>query len=205
MTTKWMAFKWFCIVTGILILTCCTSSGEKIDTYGYKIYDVGPGGLKLAVRMMADGKELERGFIKGNKKEGVWTVYHHENNFVKYVTGYLNGMKNGAHLEFNDRGQLELEANYVKDVLHGPFVKYSFNRILNKSYYFMGKLDGTYEEYNERGQLQRTVEFNKGIEDGYLRYYGESGEITIEYFYENGQRISGGIIEKEENTVESDE
>ena len=189
-----------CILIGwlVLVFSACISSSEIFDSYGYKMTPVGTGGYILAEKKMADGKELERGFVRKNKKEGTWTTYHHDRDLIQYVTGYLNGQLNGTHLEFNENGNLVKEENYLNGVLHGAQTRYAFSRIVSQATYKMGKFDGTYKEYNDRGQLQRRVDFKDGKEHGYLRYYDAEGKVTIEYFYQNGERISGGMVEDNE-------
>jgi antitoxin component YwqK of YwqJK toxin-antitoxin module len=64
--------------------------------------------------------------------------------------------------------------------------------------YVNGELQGIMSEYDGRGNLQKETNFNKGQPHGDMLFYDESGDLMMQYKYENGNKLSGGIIEKEE-------
>ena len=47
----------------------------------------------------------------------------------------------------------------------------------------------------QTGRLQKEINYKMGVQDGYFRYYNESGQINMEYLYKDGEKISGGIVD----------
>jgi len=138
---------------------------------------------------------LEEGTLLNGKKNGNWTTYHPDNGRVATITSYINGKKNGIYLEFTNRGQVELRANYKDDTFDGTWASYKFGtRPIKEVNYKMGKIDGFYKEYHNNGKLQKEVGYKDGIQDGPFRQYNDEEKLIMEYEYKNGEKISGGVV-----------
>lgn len=171
-----------------------TEPMEEFDPNAYILSEVPGTDYQKAVRKAADGSTLEEGFIRNGEKTGTWVTYHPNSIVPKTVVSYLNGKYNGIYMEFNDRGYLELQAAYHNNLLDGPWAKYRFGRPTNEAEYKDGKLNGVYREYvMNTGKLQKEITYKDGVMNGPYRFYNEKGEVTLEYDYENGERIAGGI------------
>jgi antitoxin component YwqK of YwqJK toxin-antitoxin module len=95
------------------------------------------------------------------------------------------------------RGQIDMKAQYHQGQLHGSYIQYKFGKLLEQRTYNMGKLDGTVRTFDERNwKIKQEVQYKNGLQDGFFRYYDENGNVTLEYVYRNGEKISGGIINK---------
>ncbi|MCB0620362.1 MAG: hypothetical protein KDC43_16870, partial [Saprospiraceae bacterium] len=58
-----------------------------------------------------------------------------------------------------------------------------------------GLLHGTFTKYHENSDVvQQQVEFKDGKEHGKFRFFNEQGELTVEYDYENGKKVGGGMV-----------
>ena len=67
---------------------------------------------------------------------------------------------------------------------------------IRDSLYKDDKLEGTARTYDDRTfKLKQEVEYKDGKQDGFFRYYDEEGNVTLEYQYKNGEKVSGGIVE----------
>jgi len=152
-------------------------------------------GVSLAKKVGNNDILLEEGTLLNGKKNGTWTTYHPDNGRVATLTSYINGKKNGVYLEFTNRGQIELRANYRDDIFDGPYASYKFGtRPVKEIDYKMGKIDGFYKEYHNNGKLQKEVSYKNGVQDGPFRQYNDEEKMIMEYEYKNGEKVSGGVV-----------
>jgi antitoxin component YwqK of YwqJK toxin-antitoxin module len=61
--------------------------------------------------------------------------------------------------------------------------------------YFENELDGMKRKYQNNGKIQEEVEYSRGVQDGIYRFYDDQGNMTLDYLYKNGEKVSGGIVE----------
>ena len=43
---------------------------------------------------------------------------------------------------------------------------------------------------------KKKCSFKNGKQHGKLQFFDEAGNVTLEYMYDNGEKISGGIVEQ---------
>jgi antitoxin component YwqK of YwqJK toxin-antitoxin module len=197
---KYLIFMFFCFS-----ITACSNKGANnaagsIDLTGFEEENVpGANAIKVIKKDQA-GKTLEEGFISNGQRTGTWIVYHPDNDRIKSITNYINGDINGYHLEFTNRGQIEFKGAYQENEYNGKVSKYKFGRVLEEFQYNEGELDGQFSIFSDRGKIQRKGSYKKGKQDGLLQYFDDEGNVTLQYEYKNGEKISGGIVEKKEAT-----
>ena len=181
-----------------LFTSCNNGSGGSapvVDASGYILEAIPGSNIQIATVKDENGDVTEQGFLQNGVKVGTWTTYKAGNEFPQTIISYVDGQYTGPYLEFNDRGQLELKAGYLNNQLHGEWGKYKFGRPEKTASYKNGELDGIYKEYFVRdGKIQKEVSYKNGKEDGTMRYYNQEGEITVEYEFKNGEKVSGGIL-----------
>lgn len=190
--------KHLSFVFALILFASCQQSAPPVpaDLEGFTSEQVA-GSDAVRVTKKDGGDFLtEQGFLVNGAKDGTWTTYHPENK-IKIITNYIDGKKNGIHMELTNRGQIELLANYTNDQYDGPYAKYKFGRPQEEMTYVNGKLDGEMKVYfNSGGKLQKLITYKNGVQDGPLKFYDEEGNVTLEYTYKNGEKVSGGIVEK---------
>jgi len=186
----------FCL--SVFIISCGgnqSSAPVSADLGGFSITDFPGGKVQKAMRVDGGGKILEEGEVLDGTKSGTWVTYHAEGNRVKSITNFVNGRKNGLHMEMNDRGQVELQCYYADDILDGPWTKYKFGSRPEKEVnYKKGNFDGVYKTYHSNGKLQKEINYKDGIQDGTFKQYNDKEQLVMEYEYKNGEKVSGGII-----------
>jgi len=191
----------------IIFLSLCTlflfscgndnsSSGPvAADLAGFAMTNYSGSSVRKAAKVDGAGKILEEGDVLNGTKNGLWITYHPEDNRVKTMTSYVNGKKNGVHMELNNRGQVELQCHYTDDIFDGLWSKFKFGSRKEKEVnYKMGKFDGVYKEYHTNGKLQKEVHYTDGVQDGPFRQYNDQEQLIMEYEYKNGEKVSGGVI-----------
>jgi antitoxin component YwqK of YwqJK toxin-antitoxin module len=172
-----------------------TSSSSGINLDAFELKKIEGDGLNLAIKRNTQGKIIEQGIIRDGVKDGLWITYHDDDNGLPArIISYASGIQNGPDLKFSNRGQIEEMSNYFNNQLDGLYGKYRFGRPTMTTEYATGQLDGAHTEYFNNGKPQKLIEFKDGKQDGLLRYYDEEGNITLEYQYENGEKVSGGIV-----------
>lgn len=175
--------------------TSNSSSPQSIDTSGYTLTTIAGSNLQLAEKTNADGYVIERGQFDNGVKTGTWVVYDPKKGFPTKLTSYANGEMNGPYMEYNDRGQINMLANYHNNKKHGLFVNYKYGRPLDETHYKDGKLHGLYRAYfNNSEKVQKEVEYKIGVIDGMFKQYTEDGKLVLEYVYKDGKVVSGGMV-----------
>ncbi len=182
----------------ISMMSCGNNSGSapvSADFAGYAMIDFPGSSIKKAIKTDGAGVILEEGEVIDGVKNGTWITYHPEGERAKSITNYVNGRKNGLHLEMNNRGQVELQCFYADDVLDGKWAKYKFGSRPEKEVtYKMGNFDGVYKEYHGNGKLQKEVNYKDGVQHGSFKQYNDQEQLVMEYEYADGKKVSGGVV-----------
>ena len=182
----------------ITTLLSCGGSGVVGPTYdlkGYETESIG-GGAELVSYKSENGYYLAQGSVIDGVRNGSWVTFHPNTNKVKSITNYVNGVKNGVTIEMNDRGQIEKLQGFKNDGLHGIQANYQFGRPTDETSYRDGVVDGPFAVYTNQAKVQKKGSFKNGKQHGKLQFFDEEGYMTLEYLYDNGEKISGGIIER---------
>lgn len=185
------------MITLIMISCGGSATGPTYDLKGYESESIG-GGAQLVTYQDQAGNYVVKGQVLNGVRNGTWTTFHEGTNKIKYITTYVNGQKNGIEILMNDRGQIEARTEYKNNELHGLSAKYQLGRPTEETTYGDGIFDGPYVIYDKGAKVQRKGSFKKGKQHGTLQYFNEQGEVTLQYEYKNGEKVSGGIIEKKE-------
>jgi len=180
---------------GAILISCdqtTSKSEEKPLAEGIpegaetEAYPGNPDLLKVTLR---NGENIsEQGDYWKGVKHGAWTTYH-PNGLVKTVTSYVNGKKQGIHLEIDNRGDLTQKLNYFNDQLHGEFVRYEYSKVKEERFYLNNLLEGTLKKYYSNGKVQEESNFENGKREGVSRWYDQEGNLTIEYEYRDNERV----------------
>ena len=110
---------------------------------------------------------------------------------IPYPTGFVefqvkNGLKN-VEKWYDPNGQLEREAPYENDKIHGVIKGYYGNGQLEiETPYENGKKHGVEKEYRDNGQLSRETPYENWEKHGVEKVYDENGQLKEEVVYENG-------------------
>lgn len=134
------------------------------------------------------GIPSEQGDYFNGQKHGTWATYHN-NELVKSVTTYIDGVKQGVHVELDDRGQLLLKAYYNNGQYDGDYLAYKRTKVVERRRYNNGKLEGTLKKYYDNGNIMEESIYQDGKLNGIAKWYDQEGNITLEYEYQDGQLI----------------
>lgn len=166
------------------------SADDRFASEEYTAEAIPDTELKQVVKYNDEGRLLEKGLVLNGLAEGAWSYYEQSNEFPKRIINYHRGRVQGLYLEFSERGQIVLKANYFNNELHGDWVAYELGLPVRTATYINGQLHGIYREYDRMsGTLQKAIHYQNGQLHGPYRYYDQSGEISLEYMYEQGQRV----------------
>jgi len=192
------------VCTALFFVACGSSSsggggGIAANLDGFNTQSAGSG-IDVATKSDGEGNLLEKGYLANGQKSGMWMTYYGGNDLgrIKTIASYTNGILNGPYFELSNRGQIEKEVNYVNNKYDGAFTLYKFGRPTSIKNYKGGELNGTSTDYYSDGKVQKEVNFSNGKQHGNMKWYNEEGEVTMEYEYKNGEKVSGGIVKKSE-------
>ncbi len=113
-------------------------------------------------------------------------------HFLETTTIYKKGLKQGAFLRYNWKGEIEQSEYYLDDYKHGKALERN-QLVFTKSNYSEGALDGYLETYLTLPDLDTTLLYSLNFQNGALQ--GESkafhinGKIAKRGFFLNGQPI----------------
>lgn len=185
----------------ITILASCGGSGTNApaptpsNLTGFLSEKINGSNAELASKKDGAGLVIEKGIIRDGKKDGVFMTYH-SNGRIKTIGSYVNDQLNGVYLELSDREQVDSKTNYLNGVLHGPHATYKFGRPTLELAYKNGVQEGPFTEYSDRGKISKSGTFKAGKLDGTMKFFDDEENLTMEFEYKDGEKVSGGIIEK---------
>ena len=161
-------------------------SGKPSAVYIYDTVIVNNGSKKnkSSVNSVLDGK-CQTWYESGNKKT---------------LENYVRGKKNGGLKQWNEKGQLTLENNYVNDYRCGRQLTYFANGNLNEDItieleydslkkYYKTFYKGTYLQYDE-SKNPRTIGFYKNRKKQGKWQYFANGKITVDAEYKDDYLIN---------------
>ncbi len=186
----------------LLILGCnaknttpATESGSG-DLSSFTLEEIPGSSLKHAFRKSEANILQQEGYVENGKRTGQWIDYTPDGD-LQYVRHYVNGMLEGVSVRMTFRNQADLRETYRQNVLHGPWTAYKFGRVLEQRTYVNGKIEGLVKNFDEQTfRLKQEAQYQNGQLHGYFRYYDDKGTLSLEYEYKNGEKVSGGIVEK---------
>lgn len=87
---------------------------------------------------------------------------------------------------------------YKNNKLDGFWGKFCFGCLEFIFNYKDGEFDGILWEYDFcNGNLKKEVIYKVGKLDGLVCDYDEEGCVMVEYMYCDGEKVSGGVVERE--------
>ncbi|NBC84431.1 MAG: hypothetical protein GVY19_13775 [Bacteroidetes bacterium] len=141
------------------------------------------------------GKIKAKELFVNDKKNGM-SLYFYEDGSLKEEVYYLYNEKNGLSYEYNSEGLVQTIKRYKNDVL---IERDKINRMVDDL------KDGVWMEFYDDGKMKHSVEYNKGIRDGYSKFYDRKGDIIEVVLYRNNQVVESNegdtldIVEKRYN------
>ncbi|MEO1262718.1 MAG: hypothetical protein AAFZ15_28180 [Bacteroidota bacterium] len=179
-----------------------TPNTQSIDLSGFTVTDL-DNGYQHVMKSDPNGKVLEEGTIKNGKRNGTWVIYNDRRPLPRSVANFVDDVYSGAYMEYSNTGQLELVCRYKNNQLHGRFIRVKNTRLLEEGNYVNGKIDGNYIKYYPNKDIaQQEVNYKMDKLHGASKYFNEEGELIMEYEYRDGEKVSGGLIEKKEEGSE---
>ena len=191
----------------LILFACNGSSGASANMEGYNSEKIKGTNVTKATKQDATGNVLEAGYIAKGKRNGIWMTYYDGSHVgkVKSIASYSDGILNGPYYELSNRGQIEKEVNYANNKYDGKFIVYKYGRIMQEADYVDNKLNGVFKEYYNGGGIQKEINYQDGKQHGQMKYFNENGDVTVEYEYKNGEKISGGMVEPKPEPETEDE
>lgn len=187
----------FFLLTLTLLASCAESvTRQAANLPGFEIIKISGTEFSRAVKKDPDsGQVVEEGELYQGKLSGTWVKYDESKQTVQTISTFVDGLRNGLYLEFNNQGKISKQARYANDKLDGLMVEYNRNtRKQKEASYKNGQLHGIYREFNDAGKMNKEIQYKEGKQDGYMRYYNEDGTKTVEYIFKNGEKVSGGAV-----------
>lgn len=193
----------FCLAGTILSFQACKDAAQSqpgsknndlpTDLQGLALEDIPGSDIKYARQINASGAVEIEGFVLNNKRTGMWIQYG-TNGDIGLINHYVDGKLEGVVLRMTYRNQVDLKSTYKQGELDGPWTSYKFGKVIEERMYKQGKLDGLVKLYDDRTfKVKQEAQYKNGVQDGYFRYYDEDGNVTLEYEFKNGEKVSGGM------------
>ncbi len=102
----------------------------------------------------------------------------------------LNSNDHGLFREWNDNGQLQIEANHVNGELNGIYRDWWDNgKLWEESNWINDKKHGKYKSWYKSGELNVECDFVNGEYHGKYKIWHRSGKLFQEFNYVNGEEV----------------
>jgi antitoxin component YwqK of YwqJK toxin-antitoxin module len=137
-----------------------------------------------AVTFHTNGKKASEGVFINKIKDGKWLYYNNDGKLIA-EDNYKNGKKNGiSKLYSSQDGTLLKEEPWENNVLHGEYKEYyTTGQLRLKWNYKKGKIDGPYESYYVNGSVWNKGQYVAGLRHGtWICYDREGNELKVEEF-----------------------
>lgn len=133
--------------------------------------------IGLWVTNNAQGGLVRETNYANDQKNGIEKEYF-PNGYIKSITHFENGMKNGKCIWFNSTGDTMVVCNYLDDMFHGDYFEYI------RTYFKKGTSKGTYNHSKRDGLwIETTVNPEK------------SNEVDLDStWYSNGRRDGRSLL-----------
>ena len=185
----------FGIVTCILALFGCNKSApaSSANFSGYEIVAIDGSDFQKALKKDGGGTVVEEGYIYKDKLNGLWLTYHPDGR-VNTMQHYIDGKLNGLSVTLDNRGQIIDKAYFTANQYDGIKATYRFGRKQEVIPYSMGIINGRVNKYYTNGKVMEENDFVNGEQHGFYRHFNDEGIMDLEYVYKNGEKVSGGIV-----------
>ncbi|MBX9838943.1 MAG: hypothetical protein K2X69_11600 [Silvanigrellaceae bacterium] len=128
-------------------------------------------------------------------------IKYYKNGTISQISHYSHGMLNGKTTNWDEKGALLYEMNFLENKLHGKFVAYANGKIHICMHYINGLLNGKYEIYSPFGKKIQVAQYlNNNLNGECLHYNEENGNITKKSNYLNG-KLNGLSVTYYQNNV----
>lgn len=197
--TSFYAFVFLIGLLSSLLMSGCSPKTAEADAgdgdlAGFELTAIEGSNVQHAVRKDANGQVVFEGYVLDNKRTGEWLEYNTEGDIV-LIENYVDGLREGISLKLTPRGQIDMRARYHRGLLHGPWKQYKFGKLIEERNYVRGNLEGVVKTYDDHSwKLKQEAQYREGKLHGYYRYYDDAGNVTLEYQYKNGEKLSGGMV-----------
>ncbi|MDP4266946.1 MAG: toxin-antitoxin system YwqK family antitoxin, partial [Bacteroidota bacterium] len=155
--------------------------------------------LELRTDYYPDGQKKVIGtYNKNGKPEGFRREYNQDGTIKSakiFKSGVMigkgivddGGMKNDSWKEYFETGELRGEGNYKNDRRIGKWIFYHRNgKIEQTGTYIEGEIpDGEWKWFYESGKLLKSEIFKRGLLEGLLKEYTDSGNVITEGKYQD--------------------
>ena len=105
---------------------------------------------------------------------------------------YLDDKRHGLSTVYDRFGNINLEQNYMNDILNGTCNKYYYGNLINTSYYFCGKKEGQYITYgyddNNNQYIKQIQYYINNKLHGECKIFDTKGYIKEIIYYNDGKK-----------------
>ena len=139
---------------------------------------------------------------EGRRQGEVTGYFDPEKTRIHYVISYVDDMKDGWEIVYNEDGTLERETEYRRDLKHGEHREYDSSGYLDRMTPYVDNMEqGMAYSYYPDGTVASEMPYENGKEHGTWRKYYPGGALKSEATYENGTRVSPLVNYYEDGTV----
>lgn len=178
-----------------LLYSCNQGTSGDFNTSGYDTEKISGTNAMIVSKKNNEGVLTEQGMVANGYKNGTWLTFNPDGR-IRTLQSFVDGKQNGISLTFSSRGQIEKKENILNSKLHGEVTSYKFGSPIKSFTYKNGVFDGPFVEYSDRGKMQKKGSFKDGKQHGTLQFFGDEEKLTMEYEYDMGEKVSGGMIEQ---------
>ena len=182
--------------------------GELIEIRSYNkkgevFYKASKKGKKLDfVAYYSNGNKRSEGVYLEDVRIGKWEYFDQYGN-LESIENYENGYLSDSAVDYFATGAVKSKVNYDYGDRNGLFLKYNiFDTLVEEGIYTDDEVDRDWYYYNSDGQITGEYYYNNGYEQGIQKTYGVNGKISSWKEIELGKVVSQLYLDTNGNKID---
>lgn len=138
-------------------------------------------------KMQPNGKPMYDGYFKDNKPVGEWKRFH-ENGRVKATISYKAGSDSAFTVMFDEAGKKMAEGIFLNEQKTGLWKYFSENRVIAEERFEKGVKNGKVRKFYDTGEICEETDWVNGKQEGSYQVFFKNGKPFFQCKMSNNQR-----------------
>ena len=161
--------------------------GKKKAELTYSATQIGEA---TVINYHENGKIMATGMYLNKLRHGAWVFFDETENRI-CEEQYDEGKKTGIWKTYYFDGELNEEVTYAEDEKNGPWIQYFTDGAVKvQGLYINGLLEGETRFYQPDGEVMVIGSYIHNLKEGIWKFFDEKGNLVKEQEYDKGKLLT---------------